>query len=102
MAGLSLHTEQRLDAFWSREIGCAQGDLALKGRLAISLPSKDGSEFVRVFRRRNAEIITCSPSLYSRIATAAGRPSRSPDDSVFVMETLGGALERLVGPVFLG
>ena len=99
---LSEATARKLDEFWSREIGCAADAFLKHQDLVVALPSKDGSEFARIFRRNGCRVLTCSPGLLPVFERSDRMRAGSVDDASFLTSALGDRLAALFSRVFLG
>jgi GNAT superfamily N-acetyltransferase len=99
---ISQATLKKLDGFWSREIGCSADVFLGRQDLVIALPSKDGSEFARLFRRNACRVLTCSPNLLPILERARGQRGPGVDDASFLSSVFGDSIAALFSRVFLG
>jgi len=91
----------RVDRFWAAHLGCAPNDLRRSTTIVVAGPS--GYHGVHALRHADACILSVPPAWLQRAARAAnGRPAGQVFDAGFLRELFGEAVDRKIGPAFLG
>jgi hypothetical protein len=103
MSPLSDSAVASLDAFWADETGCDPGDFHATAMLIAERRAADGSQYVRLFRRRQHLQVTCSPALATAVRDVVrDREPHHVFTASFWQQALAGRVERVVGPAYLG